>query len=96
MRYVLPAAKCWRSACLRSSVPEPSNPNRNRRRRTGHRRNGKYDNTVALLVRMAGVMNRIGASAEFARRLDAFRFKYKAKRNFIKLLDRRRGELSPT
>lgn len=40
-------------------------------------------------------MKRIGASAEFARQLDALRFKYKVKRNFIKLLDKRRGELSP-
>ena len=58
--------------------------------------NGKYDNTVALLIRMAGVMKRIGASAEFARQLEAFRFKYRVKRNFIRLLDERRGELSPT
>ena len=57
--------------------------------------NGKYDNPVALLIRAAGVMKRIGASAEFARQLDALRFKYKVKRNFIKLLDKRRRELSP-
>jgi len=58
--------------------------------------NGNYNNPVALLIRMAAVMKRIGASAEFARQLDALRFKYRVKRNFIKLLDKRRGELSPT
>ena len=56
--------------------------------------NGDYNNPVALLIRTAGVMKRIGASAEFARQLDTLRVKYKIKRNFIKLLDKRSKQLT--
>lgn len=56
--------------------------------------NGDYDNPVALLIRTAAVMKRIGASAEFVRQIDLLRLKYKAKRNFVKLLDQRRAQLT--
>lgn len=51
-------------------------------------RNGDYTNPVALLIKTAKLMKSIGATAEFERQLAALRAKYKAKRNFIKLLDR--------
>ncbi|MFN0105144.1 MAG: hypothetical protein ACKV2U_24050 [Bryobacteraceae bacterium] len=56
-------------------------------------RNSDYSGPVELLIRTAAVMKRIGASPEFARQLDLLRFKYKIKRNFIKLLDKHRRQL---
>ncbi|MEO7777900.1 MAG: hypothetical protein ABIY63_10230, partial [Fibrobacteria bacterium] len=56
--------------------------------------NGDYDNPVALLIRTAAVMKRIGASTEFVRQIDLLRTKYKVKRNFVKLLDQRRAQLT--
>lgn len=46
-----------------------------------------YAPAVSLLKRAAKAMDRIGASAQFAHDLAALRLKYKARRNFIKLLD---------
>jgi uncharacterized Zn finger protein len=53
-------------------------------------RNGRYDDPVALLVKTAAVMKRMGQSAEFVRQLEALRVKYKIKRNFIKLVEQKR------
>lgn len=47
-------------------------------------RNGRHDDPVALLVKAAAMMKRMGESAEFVRHLEALRVKYKIKRNFIK------------
>jgi tetratricopeptide (TPR) repeat protein len=58
-------------------------------------RNSDYASPVALLIRTAAVMGKIGAAAEFRRQLDSFRLRFKAKRNFIKLLDRHRAALDP-
>lgn len=46
-----------------------------------------YQPAVDLLRRAAKVMKHIGAAAQFVREVDALRAKYKARRNFIKLLD---------
>jgi uncharacterized Zn finger protein len=59
----------------------------------GTTRNGRYDDAVALLVKAAAVMKRMGQSSEFVRCLDALRAKYKIKRNFIKLLEQKRRSL---
>lgn len=53
-------------------------------------RNGRYDDSVALLVKAAAVMKQMGQSAEFVRHLEALRVKYKIKRNFIKLVEQKR------
>jgi uncharacterized Zn finger protein len=53
-------------------------------------RDGRYDESVELLVKAAGVMNRMDRSAEFVRNLEALRAKYKIKRNFIKLVEQKR------
>jgi len=56
-------------------------------------RNGRYDDSVGLLVKAAAVMKRMGRSEEFVRRLDALRANYKIKRNFIKLVEQKRKSL---
>jgi hypothetical protein len=56
-------------------------------------RNGRYDDSVSLLVKAAAVMKRMNRSEEFARNLDALRVKYKIKRNFVKLLKQKRKSL---
>jgi uncharacterized Zn finger protein len=56
-------------------------------------RNGRYENSVELLVKAAAVMNRMDRSTEFVRNLDALRVKYKIKRNFVKLLEQKRKSL---
>jgi uncharacterized Zn finger protein len=56
-------------------------------------RNGRYEDSVGLLVKAAAVMKRMGQSAEFVRNLEALRTKYKIKRNFIKLLEQERKSL---
>jgi len=43
-----------------------------------------------LLVKAASVMRRLERGAEFIRRLEALRVKYKIKRNFIKLVEEKR------
>ncbi len=50
-------------------------------------RNGDYNNPVAFLIRTAKRMKALGASADFERQLATLRTKYKAKKNFIKLLN---------
>ena len=55
--------------------------------------NGRYEDSVGLLVKAAAVMRRTGRSAEFVRHLDALRVKYKIKRNFIKLVEQKRKAL---
>ena len=56
-------------------------------------RDGRYEHAVALLVKAASAMRRIGAAPGFIQRLDALRGKYKIKRNFIKLLEEKRKAL---
>lgn len=51
--------------------------------------NSRYDESVRLLAKAAAVMKRLGESGEAARQIEALRLKYKAKRNFGKLLDQR-------
>jgi uncharacterized Zn finger protein len=58
--------------------------------RTG---NGRYEDSVSLLVKAAAVMKRMDRSAEFVRDLEALRVKYKIKRNFIKLVEQKRKAL---
>jgi uncharacterized Zn finger protein len=56
-------------------------------------RNGRYEDSVDLLVKAASVMRRINAGKEFAAHLEALRVKYKIKRNFIKLIEQKRKSL---
>ena len=56
-------------------------------------RNGRYEDSVDLLVKAASVMRRIDAGKEFAGHLEALRLKYKIKRNFIKLIEQKRKSL---
>jgi len=56
-------------------------------------RNGRYEDSVELLVKAAAVMKRTERSAEFVRNLEALRAKYKIKRNFIKLLEQKQESL---
>lgn len=51
--------------------------------------NSRYDEPVRLLVKAAAVMNRLGQRDGAARQIEAMRLKYKAKRNFGKLLDQK-------
>ena len=51
--------------------------------------NSRYDESVLLLVKAAAVMNRLGQRDEAVRQIEAMRLKYKAKRNFGKLLDQK-------
>lgn len=55
--------------------------------------NGRYEDSVGLLVKAAAVMRRMDRSEEFVRHLDALRVKYKIKRNFIKLIEQKRKSL---
>ena len=56
-------------------------------------RNGRYDDSVGLLVKAAAVMKRIDRTDEFRRSLEGLRVKYKIKRNFIKLVEQKRRSL---
>jgi uncharacterized Zn finger protein len=58
--------------------------------------NGRYEESVNLLVKAAAVMKRLDRSAEFVRHLEALRAKYKIKRNFIKLVEEKRKALYVT
>jgi uncharacterized Zn finger protein len=55
--------------------------------------NGRYEDSVGLLVKAAAVMRQMDRSAEFVQRLDALRVKYKIKRNFVKLIEKKRKSL---
>jgi len=55
--------------------------------------NGRYEDSVTLLVKAAAVMKRMDRSAEFARNVDALSVKYKNKRNFMKLVEKERKSL---
>jgi len=55
--------------------------------------NGRYEDSVGLLVNAAAVMRRMDRGAEFVRQLEALRVKYKIKRNFIKLVEQKRKSL---
>jgi uncharacterized Zn finger protein len=55
--------------------------------------NGRYEEPVNLLAKAAAVMKRLDRSAEFKIHLEALRVKYKIKRNFIKLVERKRKSL---
>ena len=48
--------------------------------------NGRYEEAVELLLRASKSMERAGRGAEFMRDLQALRFKYGNKRNFLRLL----------
>ncbi len=52
-----------------------------------------YEATVELLVKTAALMQKINRGAEFRSRLEALRAQYKAKRNFIKLVEQNRSRL---
>jgi len=56
-------------------------------------RNGRYEESVGLLRKAAVVMKRLDRSPEFIRHLEALRAKYKAKRNFIRLVEQERKSL---
>jgi tetratricopeptide (TPR) repeat protein len=56
-------------------------------------RNGRYEDSVDLLVKAAAVLRRMDRSAEFVHHLDSLRVKYKIKRNFIKLVEQKRKAL---
>jgi len=55
--------------------------------------NGRYEDSVGLLVKAAAVMKRIDRSGEFVSNLEALRVQYKIKRNFIKLVEQKRKSL---
>ena len=55
--------------------------------------NGRYDDSIELLAKAAGVMKRMNQNEEFVRHLEALRVQYKRKRNFIKLVEKRRKSL---
>ena len=55
--------------------------------------NGRYEDSVSLLVKAAAVMRRMDRSAEFVHNMEALRVKYKIKRNFIKLVEQKRKSL---
>jgi uncharacterized Zn finger protein len=55
--------------------------------------NGSYEDSVELLMKAAAAMQRADCGAEFARHLEALRLKYKAKRNFLKLIEQNRKSL---
>lgn len=57
-------------------------------------KNSGYEDALQLLLRAAPLMTRMGKGEEFARQLALLRGKYKAKRNFIKLLDQNTAQLS--
>jgi uncharacterized Zn finger protein len=56
-------------------------------------RNGRYEDSVDLLVKAASVMRRMDAGKEFAAHLEGLRVKYKIKRNFIKAIEQKRKSL---
>lgn len=56
-------------------------------------RNSRYEDAVSWLEKAAETMGRAGRREEFIRELDALRLKYKAKRNFIKLVEARKAKL---
>ncbi len=51
---------------------------------------GDYEESVGLLVKAAAAMKRVGRSAEFERHLDGLLAQYKIKRNFVKLVEKKR------
>lgn len=51
---------------------------------------GRYEAAVDLLIKAAATMKRIDRSMEFVHTLEKLRAKYKTKRNFIKLIERKR------
>ena len=55
--------------------------------------NGRYEDSVDLLVKAAAAMKRLERSGEFVRVLEGLRAKYKIKRNFIKLVEQQRKSL---
>lgn len=59
----------------------------------GEVHNGRYEESVGLLVKAAVVMKRLDRGGEFVSNLEALRVKYKIKRNFVKLVEQRRKSL---
>ena len=55
--------------------------------------NGRYEDSVSLLVKAAVVMKRTDRIAEFVHNMEALRVRYKIKRNFIKLVEQKRKSL---
>ncbi len=58
--------------------------------RTG---NGRYEESVGLLISAAAAMNRMQRNAAFVSCLEALCLKHKAKRNFITLVEKNRKSL---
>jgi uncharacterized Zn finger protein len=52
--------------------------------------NGRYEDSVTLLVKAAAAMKRIDRSAEFVRNLEVLRMKYRNNRNFVGLVEQKR------
>ncbi len=55
--------------------------------------NGRYEDSVGLLLKAAAVMRQMDRGAEFVRHLEGLRAKYKIKRNFIRLVEQKRKSL---
>ncbi len=55
--------------------------------------NGRYEDSVSLLIKAAAAMKRMDRNTDFLRHLEALRAKYKIKRNFIKLVEQKRKSL---
>jgi tetratricopeptide (TPR) repeat protein len=53
-------------------------------------RNSRYEHAVDLLVKAAAAMKRAGQSVEFRQKLELLKWKYGAKRNFMRLLEEER------
>ncbi len=54
---------------------------------------GRYEDGVALLVKAAAVMKVLGRSGEFVGRLEVLRARFKVKRNFMALVEKKRSVL---
>ena len=55
--------------------------------------NSRYEDAVELLIKAAALLRQKGRSQQFAQRLEALRTKFRAKRNFQKLLEQRAKSL---
>lgn len=55
--------------------------------------NSRYDEPVSLLVKAAALMKRMDRSREFSHHLESLRVRHKARRNLLKLLDKKEKAL---
>ena len=83
------------AAAREKEHPEDAAPIYLKQAETGIARtsNGRYEDSVSLLIKAAAVMKRMDRSAEFVLGMEALSVKYKIKRNFIKLLEQKRKSL---